>query len=920
MVLIFKPPWIEHANESGKRHRIFTLHASPDGTRLATGGMDSSIKVWDVVGLDDQENVRSDRLVSTVQYSTGAVMCVRWSPTTGRYLAAACDDGKVLIMEKDRTGLRGSFGDANKEVYALKASMTLGHTDVAEVAWSYDDQPQLAACTLDGYIFVWDAAFNLVVKFKGHADFTKGLAWDPIGTYLASASDDRTVKVWRTDNWKEVETVEKPFRGAPAVTMYRRLSWAPDGSYLVAPVAANALFNVAALVSRKKWKSELSIVGHSAAIECASFSPVLYEVKKQSGKPGTKYVSMIALAGQDQSISITPSHSRTALFASVGLFSKPAVDISWSPCGLKLFVCSMDGSVAYLSFSEEELGRPLSFKEQSNILSTLGAAKHRQREPLESLQQLQLEKLGEKMLAVEENVVATMLNSVSVAPDMQPVPLRNATVTKQSVSVDAKSGKKRIQPTFLSTLDGSPISKRIVPTFNPSAPPLSQSTQAKDEGVPAELVVNENVLPTWLALSGASVKIPADFLPKVQDTLLYKFKCEGDNRWVCVTNYQAPRPHSAELRVMAAKPDSLVDAIKERRNIIWEDCSLFFRVTAVAASGKLVLASLSDNSILAYSSFGRRLYPPMHSSAGSVVSLSIGDNHWSLLDSMGHLHIWEIDSLSLSLTLSLAPLLEPVVPEDSNGSDGKSTVKRKLAERRVTVLGTLGVLSVVLQSTGVPIVTTTALQSFAYVPAMGVWVRTTLHDLSSALVDCVGPRAMHNPSSVFSNPRTLSKMDYSSTLLTPLSGETFAVAHFLNTERPIPLPGVSFEEYNFAVSKSGRKTLPAVPFFYSTLPKQKRLEAESRWVEWQLGAAKLVASTEAYKHYLYMYCMRLGEIGSTALGRAQEILEELKSPKVAALLGDEVGAVSCKAKTLLAKSRSFQSLFVELEDDRKACL
>jgi len=46
----------------------------------------------------------------------------------------------------------------------------------------------------------------------GHSGLVKGVTWDPIGKYLASQSDDRTVRVWRTYDWKAETVVSEPFK------------------------------------------------------------------------------------------------------------------------------------------------------------------------------------------------------------------------------------------------------------------------------------------------------------------------------------------------------------------------------------------------------------------------------------------------------------------------------------------------------------------------------------------------------------------------------------------------------------------------------------------------------------------------------------------------------------------------------------
>lgn len=49
------------------------------------------------------------------------------------------------------------------------------------------------------------------------------------------------------------------------------------------------------------------------------------------------------------------------------LFTGTVLDIAWSRSGLQLIACSTDGTVAYVSFGENELGKPLSSDEKVKI-------------------------------------------------------------------------------------------------------------------------------------------------------------------------------------------------------------------------------------------------------------------------------------------------------------------------------------------------------------------------------------------------------------------------------------------------------------------------------------------------------------------------------------------------------------------------
>ena len=46
---------------------------------------------------------------------------------------------------------------------------------------------------------------------KGHTGMVKGVTWDPVGRYLASQADDKSLRVWKTTTWESEKKVVDPF-------------------------------------------------------------------------------------------------------------------------------------------------------------------------------------------------------------------------------------------------------------------------------------------------------------------------------------------------------------------------------------------------------------------------------------------------------------------------------------------------------------------------------------------------------------------------------------------------------------------------------------------------------------------------------------------------------------------------------------
>ncbi|KAJ1809320.1 HIR complex subunit, partial [Coemansia sp. RSA 2599] len=392
---IIKPEWLRHDADKKKLTAIFSLDFHPDGTRLATAGMDNKIRLWSTPSITNAganapppaSDAAEPRLLSTLTAHSGAVMCVRFSHNNGRYLASGADDMVVLIWEKDAQVSTGNLtnlsgGPAPTETWHPLRRLTGHESDVCDIAWSPDNR-YLATCGLDNAIFIWDArTFERVKKITGHSQFVKGLTFDPAGRFLASQSDDKTLKIWRTSDWGLHKTISKPFEENIFSTYFRRPSWSPDGECIATANAANGKVPVAAIINRDSWSADLSFVGHRAAIEAVRFNPRVFNAPGQDSR---QVATICAAGGQDRGITVWLTSQHMPIAAATNLFSGNLMDLAWHTVDnapsedddpqavvALLAACSYDGTVAVLEFTQQELGVPVAIEEQEGLLKKYG--------------------------------------------------------------------------------------------------------------------------------------------------------------------------------------------------------------------------------------------------------------------------------------------------------------------------------------------------------------------------------------------------------------------------------------------------------------------------------------------------------------------------------------------------------------------
>ncbi|KFQ44333.1 Protein HIRA, partial [Nestor notabilis] len=459
---------------------IFSVDIHPDGTKFATGGQgqdSGKVVIWNMAPVlkeEDEKNENIPKMLCQMDNHLACVNCVRWS-NNGVYLASGGDDKLIMVWKRAAyIGPSTVFGSSSKltnvEQWRCVSILRSHSGDVMDVAWSPHDA-WLASCSVDNTVVIWNAVKfpEILATLKGHSGLVKGLTWDPVGKYIASQADDRSLKVWRTMDWQLETSITKPFDECGGTTHVLRLSWSPDGHYLVSAHAMNNSGPTAQIIERDGWKTNMDFVGHRKAVTVVKFNPKIFKKKQKNGsstKSSCPYCCC-AVGSKDRSLSVWLTCLKRPLVVIHELFDKSIMDISWTLNGLGILVCSMDGSVAFLDFSQDELGDPLSEEEKSNIhQSTYGKSlaimteaqlsttiienpemlKYQQRQQQQQVEQKNSSIREASGTATAAPKVASMVNGESLED------IRKNLLKKQ-VETRTADGRRRITPLCIAQLD-----------------------------------------------------------------------------------------------------------------------------------------------------------------------------------------------------------------------------------------------------------------------------------------------------------------------------------------------------------------------------------------------------------------------------------------------------------------------------------
>ncbi len=267
------------ATLEGHTSRIRSVAFSPDGTILASGSVDNTIKLWDIATHAPIATLEHTDRANSVAFSPDGTILASgsidhitlWDVATGKNIATLAEHpytNRSLAFSPDGTTLASGSGDHIRlwDVEMRIPITTLRHRQ-GDVVYSVIFSPDgtiLASGSHDHIVKLWDVATGEnIATLEGHTGAVSSVAFSPNGLILASGSEDSTVRLWDVAAGENIATLEGHTRWVFSV------SFSPDGATL----ASGSNDTTVKLWDVVTKENIATLAGHTRRTHSVSFSP-----------------------------------------------------------------------------------------------------------------------------------------------------------------------------------------------------------------------------------------------------------------------------------------------------------------------------------------------------------------------------------------------------------------------------------------------------------------------------------------------------------------------------------------------------------------------------------------------------------------------------------------------------------------------
>jgi WD40 repeat protein len=224
---------------------VFSVAYSPNGQYIASGSWDDSVRVWDA---------KLGNCVAKLEGHSKQVYSVAYSPN-GLNIVSGSGDKSVRIWEykeyvkKSMLNILHIFHKPWKCIKILNGHLN----EVRSVVYSPDGL-NIASASFDKTIKLWNAETGACLHtLVNDSNGLYSVVFSPNGQYIASGSLDKSLKIWNAASYELVKT----FGESSFFNYVHSVAYSPDGKNIAVGLYEKKnikIFNVSNLLPQKGGK------------------------------------------------------------------------------------------------------------------------------------------------------------------------------------------------------------------------------------------------------------------------------------------------------------------------------------------------------------------------------------------------------------------------------------------------------------------------------------------------------------------------------------------------------------------------------------------------------------------------------------------------------------------------------------------